>query len=155
VEDFIEDIEDAVGFHPRPGGMVERHRQQRAAREAAKQEALNESERIEEHTIKTVKVTVLSPEVVSAITITIAAGQYAQILPNSPYRYRATILVVTAAATVILAKDSSAALGQQGALWPAGTSLSVYSRAQLYAFNNTGAPLQVSVIAEIHAPEDT
>lgn len=149
--DFIEEVESA--FTPRPGGMIDTHRKNRDARRAAAQEQENISERIEEHSLKTVKTSPISPEVLSPYTFTIAAGQYAQILPNSPYRYRSTIMILTAAATAILSKDSGAALGQQGAIWPAGTPLVVFSRAQLWAYNNTLASLQISVLSEIYAPE--
>jgi len=75
------------------------------------------------------------------------------LLPNSPYRYRATVIVTTAASSVILGKDSSQALGGVGFALPTGIPLPVYARAQLYAFNPGGAAVVVSVLAELYGPE--
>jgi len=108
---------------------------------------------VEQPAYRAVKVAPESPEVVSAITYTIASGGFAMILPNSPYRYRATGLVVTATSTVVLAKDSGQALGQAGFVLPSAVPLPVYSRAQLWAYNNSASAVQVSVIAELYAPE--
>lgn len=152
LDELIEDVEEL--FPPRPGGLIDRHRKKKAAEEAAEAEREHEAEQIEGRSYKAVKVAPESPEIISAVTYTIGPGQQAQILPNSPYRYRATINLVTASATVILAKDSGAALGQNGYVMASGNPpLAVYARAQLYAYNNTAANIQVSVLAEIYAPE--
>jgi hypothetical protein len=155
VEDIIEEIIEEVEelFPPKPGGIVDRHRKKKAAEEAAKKDAEHANERIEEYSYKAVKVAPESPEIVSAITYTIGAGQYAQILPNSPYRYRATINLTTSGQFVILAKDSSAALGGTGFVLGANQLMPVYTRAQLYAYNYGASNVQVSVFAEIYAPE--
>jgi hypothetical protein len=41
VEDFVEAIEDAFQFQPKPGGMVDRHRKAEARRKEAEQEQEN------------------------------------------------------------------------------------------------------------------
>lgn len=151
VADAVADAEEL--FPPKPGGLVDRHRQRKAQEAAAAASREHEAEAVEQRAYKAVKVAPESPEVVSALTYTIAAGQSALVLPASPYRYRATVLVATAAATVTLAKDSGAALGQTGFALPANVPLPVYSRAQLWAFNGTASAVQVSVLAEIYAPE--
>jgi hypothetical protein len=147
-----EEIEAEL-FPPKPGGLVDRHRQRKAAQRAAADLAEQEQVPVEGPSYRAVKVAPESPEGLSAITYTIAEGGSAMILPNSPYRYRATVLVVTAVSTVILAKDSGGALGQNGFVLPAGLPLPLYSRAQLWAYNNSGQAVQVSVIAELYAPE--
>lgn len=156
MSEMFEAAEEVVDelFPPKPGGLVDRHRQRRAANQAREDEERERRERVEESSYKAIKVTPESPEVFTAQTLSIAAGQQASILPANPYRYRAIILVVTAASTVILAKDSSAALGGNGFTLAAGTPLPVYTRAQVYAFNPGGAAVQVSVLAEIYAPEN-
>lgn len=150
-EELIEDVEDV--FSPKPGGMIDRHRQERARREAAQKEKENIDERVEEPAYKGVKVTPLSPNVFQAITYTIAAGGSAQILALNPYRVRATLLLITAASTAVLSKDSGAALGGVGFTLPTGLPLVLQARGQLYATNPTGASIQISVISEAYSPE--
>jgi hypothetical protein len=140
-------------FPPKPGGLVDRHRKREADRKAAEQEAENADEPIEQPSYRAVKVAAQSPEGFSAQTVTIAAGGNAQLLPLSPYRFRATILVVTAASSITLAKDSGAALGGVGFILPTGVPVPVYSRGQLFAFNPGAGSVQVSVMSEIYSPE--
>lgn len=140
-------------FPPKPGGLVDRHRKRRAAEEAQEEIAKDAQERIEQPAFKSVKVAPQGPEEIAAQTITIGAGGTALVLPMSPYRFRATILLVTSAATIVLAKDQSAALGNNGFQLPAGIPFPVYSRAQLWAFNPGGSAVTVSILAEIYAPE--
>lgn len=153
--EVFEAFEEAVEEHfpPKPGGLVDRHRKRVADQEAANAQAEHEAESIEGPSYKAVKVAPESPEVFSPMTYTIAAGASAMILPNSPYRYRATINLVTAASTVVLAKDSGAALGGVGFILGPTGPYPVYSRAQLWAYNSTGSSIQVSVMAELYAPE--
>src|ERR1700684_2725708 len=112
VEDAVEIVEEI--FLPKPGGMVSRHQAEKARREAAAEESKNVSHRVEEPSYKAVKTATVKPESFVTNMVTIAPGAFAQILPLSPYRYRATIIVATPAGTAVLAKDSSAALGGIG-----------------------------------------
>lgn len=151
-EDIVTEIEDL--FKPRPGGMIDRHRQEVARREAAAKEQEQAEERIEERAVNTVKVSPVSPEVLSSTTYTIGPQGYAMILPQGPYRYRATILAATANGATVLAKDSGAAISGNGFLLPNGIPLVTFTRAQMYAFNpSTTLTIQVCVLAEIYAPE--
>lgn len=157
MDGFIDEIEHDLEelFPPRPGGIVDRHRKKKAAEAAAAAEREHEDERVEEPAYRAVKVAPESPEVLSAITYSIGAGAYAQVLPLSPYRYRALVSVVTSSASVTLAKDSGAALGGVGfILANANGIIPVYSRGQLWAYNAGGSTVQVSVLAEMYAPED-
>lgn len=150
-DEIVRDVEEV--FPPRPGGMVDRHRKRRAAEEAAAAEARNAAEQIQEPSYKAVKVAPESPEVFSAQAVTIAAGAAAMLLPASPYRYRAVISVNTAASTIVLAKDQSAALGQNGFTLATSTfPLPLMTRAQVWAFNPGGQAVQVSVLSESYAP---
>lgn len=153
--EIIEAVEEVVdeAFPPRPGGLVDRYRKKAALEEAEKDERRNTAERIEAPSYKAVKVAQQSPEIYQAITYTIPVGGYAPVLPASPYRYRASILVITSGATVILAKDSGNAISGSGFTLPASVILPVFSRGQLFAYNNSAAIVQVSVIAELYAPE--
>ena len=145
-EEIIEDVEDI--FHPRPGGMIDRHRQEKARREAAQHEAENAAEQVDENAAFAVKVTQLSPEITTTNSLNVPAGGSTQILPLSKYRYRATVI---ASAAVTLAENPGKALGGQGFPLPAATPFVINSRAQLYAAA-TGAAI-VSVIVENYAPE--
>lgn len=152
-EELVEDVEEL--FPAKPGGMVDRHRKKMAAEAAAQAEREHEQEKVEQHAIKAVKTAQESPEVFSAQTYTIAAGGSAMILPNSPYRYRATVSLLTgSSATVVLAKDQGAAIGGNG--FTVGTQYALvvlYSRAQVWAYNPGGSPISVSVMADIYSPE--
>jgi hypothetical protein len=148
VEEVIEEA-----FPPKAGGLVDRARKRAAKEEAEKQEYLNVAERVEQASYKAVKTAQESPEGFSAITFTIPPGGNAPILPLSKYRYRATVFVITAGATVILAKDSGAAVSGVGFTLPYGFPVPFMTRAQVYAYNNTAGIVQVSVAAEIYAPE--
>lgn len=151
VEEVVEAVENV--FLPKPGGMIDSWHKERARREAAQREAENAAEKVEEGAAYAVKVTQLQPEVTTTNIVTIQAGATAMILPAAPYRYRATIIVVTAASTVILARDNSQALGGSGFPLPTGIPMVINSRAQLYGANTGGAAVQVAVLSEMYAAE--
>lgn len=150
-EEVLHDIEDF--FAPNATGMVARHRRQRAERLAYEAEQVNTAERVEQPAFRAVKTAPESPEVFSATSFTIQPGANLAVLPLSPYRYRAVIIVVTTASTVILAKDSGNAIAAQGFTLPAGVPLPLHTRAQVYAYNPGASAVTVSVISEIYAPE--
>lgn len=156
-EGAVEAVEDAVAelFPPRPGGLVDRHRQRRAAELAREADAEHAAEPVEEPGYRAVKVAIESPEIISAITYTLAPGQSAMILPNSPYRSHAYVnLLFASSTTVVLAKDQGQAIGGAGyTLCNGNPPLLVTSRAQLWAYNNAAATVFVSVMAELYAPE--
>ena len=117
------DIEEIAEFPFRPGGMVDRHRQEKARREALAKERQQAAENIEEHSYKAVKVTVLAPEIVSGQTYTIPVGGNTMILPAMEYRYAATVMLVPITGqtpVVILAKDSGQAISGLGFILSAG-----------------------------------
>lgn len=135
-------------FKPKPGGLVEKAREDRARRQAAEEAARQAQEPIQEPNFKSVKVSVLSPEITAVNVVNIPAGATAMILPNSEYRYRATIKT---SAALVIAKDGSQALGQVG--YPMAATdppLVIMSRGQLYAFAQGAAV--VSVITESYGP---
>lgn len=148
-ENLVEEL-----FPPKPGGMVDRHRREKARRDARADEEKNESERIEQPSYRAVKTADQSPEVFAPQLITIAPGGVAPILPLSKYRYRATVIVSTAAASVVLCKDQGAAISGNGYPLPTGIPYQAFARAQLWGFNPGGSAIQVGVIAELYAPED-
>lgn len=149
----VEELEHRV-FSPKPGGIVDTWEKEQARKKAADAERLNADEPVEESTYKAVKVTPLSPEIIRAQTINLQAGDTGQVLPLSAYRSRAIISVVTVGGSVILAQDKGAAISGNGFLLPYGIApLEIKARAQLWAFNSSGAVVQVSVLSEIYAPE--
>jgi hypothetical protein len=148
----VEEVADEL-FPPKPGGLVDRHRKREAEKRAAEDEAANAAEPVEQLAYKAVKVAAQSPENFNPITYVIAAGTAVAILPLNKFRYRATVLLITAASTVVLARDNGNAISQAGFILPTGIPLPLVARGQLYAFNPTGASVQVSVISEVYAPE--
>jgi hypothetical protein len=144
-----EEIEQA--FQPKPGGMVDTLRKQRAQAEADAQQAEHEREEIQERASKAVKVAVESPEQVSATTFNLAPGGSALILPASDFRSSAKILVNTSGGEVYLSPMQNSAEGSYGFLLPAGLLLPVSTRGLLYAANPGATAVQVSVIAESYA----
>lgn len=156
IEGALEVIDESAEtlFPPKPGGLVDKYRRRMAEQTAAEAEQEHVAERIEAPSYKAVKVASQSPETLTAITYTIGAGQIAQILPLNPYRYRAIINLITASATAVLCKDQGMAIAGSGyVLQAANPIVSVFSRAQLWAQNNTGSSIQISVLAESYAPE--
>lgn len=154
IGEIVGDVEDLLGvddFQPKPGGIVDRHRKEKARREEAQREKENADEPVEEAAFKSVKTMQLAPDTFSVNIITIPAGGTAQILPLSKYRYRATITVITAASTVFLAKDQGAALNGVGFPLATGLNLTLTGRGQLWG--SSVATIQVAVIAELYAPE--
>ena len=156
VEELVEKIGDEITdltFSPRPGGMVDKWQKEKARKEAADQERKNEEEKIEGPSYKSVKVAQQTPQSISTNLVTIQPGAYQLVLPLSPYRYRASVIVVTAASTVNLSKDQGSALGGVGFPLPTGIIMVHQHRAQLWGFNPGGSSIQVAVLAEIYTPE--
>jgi hypothetical protein len=153
IEEADDIAEDVFHFQPKPGGLVDRERKARAKREEAQHEKENIDAGIEQASYKAVKTAQQSPEVFAPQLITIQPGASQQLLPLSKYRYRATIILSTAASTVILCKDNGAGISGNGFPLASGIPLPVSARAQLYGFNPGGAAIQVGVLAELYAPE--
>ena len=157
IEDAEKAVEEFIEFPVKPGGLIDRHRQERARREAAQRQREQEQEPIEESGYKAVKVVVLAPQIISGQTVPISIGGNAQVLPAMPYRYAATVLLVPITGqtpTVVLAKDAGQAISGIGFTLPAGIPVRVTTRAQMYAYNPSAQAVQVSVLAEIYAPEE-
>jgi hypothetical protein len=147
VEDVAKPLEDVV-IAPRPGGFIDRWEKEKAAKAAEADRAKNEAEPIQQASYKAVKVAQEQPEIFGITTVNIPAGGVAMILPNSPYRYRATIITT---ATTVLSKNQGAALGGVGFPLPANTVLTLNGRGQLWGAASGAAV--VSVISELYAPE--
>lgn len=160
-ENPVEEIEEVIEhvFTPRPGGMIDNWHKEKARREAAQRESENVAEKIEENASYTVKVAQVMPEITGTNLVTLAAGATAMILPNAPYRYRATLIGVipvnsSGAGTVILSRDQSQALGNVGFPLVPKIPMVINSRAQLWAVNPDQAnPVQVGILTESYAPE--
>jgi hypothetical protein len=152
-EDIIDEVENFLVPTPKPGGLIDRHRKERARREEAQQEQQNIDAKVEQQSYKAVKVAQQSPEVFAPQNITIQPGGVSVLLTNNPYRFRATIILSTAASTVVLCKDQGAAISGNGPSLPTGIPLPLYGRGQLWGYNPGGSAIQVGVIAETYAPE--
>jgi hypothetical protein len=150
-ESLIEEVTEE--FTPKPGGLVDKWRKAEADRKARAEEAEHAAEPIEQRSFRSVKVASQSPEILVPLPVTIPAGAKALLLPASPYRYRSTILIITAASTVNICKDENAATGGTGTPWPTGIPLPLYCRGQVWGYNPGGAAVTVSVVSEVYAPE--
>jgi hypothetical protein len=148
VDEIVADVEELFDYQPKPGGMIDRHRQESARREAAQKEREQASEKVEERTYKAVKTIVLSPEVTNVNQVNIGAGATAMVLPNSPYRAHAWLV---ASAAISLGKDQAQVTNGGGFPIAANTPFPVVSRAQLWAFA-AGATV-VNVLTETYGPE--
>lgn len=154
LEEIVEEVETVVEhvFEPRPGGMVDTWHKEKARREAAQREAENAAEKVQEGAAYAVKVTQLQPEVTTVNIVTVPAGATAMLLPASPFRYRASISVVTTGKTALLSRDNGQALGGVGFPVVQGNPpFIVNSRAQLWAFNSDVNAIQVAVLSESYA----
>lgn len=159
-DDITGDVEDTlIGgaellFPPKPGGLIDRTRQERARRAQMLHEKENIDQRVEGASYKAVKTANQTPETFTAVTYTILPGGSAPVLPLNPYRNRSVIMVITAGGAVVLSKDNGNAISGAGFALPAGMQLVLTTRAQVYALNTSGsATVQVSVLSEIYAPE--
>jgi hypothetical protein len=156
VEEAEQVIEEIVEFPFKPGGMIDRHYQEKARREALQKEREQAAEPIEESSYKAVKVAVLAPGVISAQTVPIGIGGNAMIAPAMPYRYAVTIMLVPITGqtpTIVLSKDQGQAISGIGFTLAAGIPVRFTTRAQMFAFNPSAQAVQVSVLAEIYGPE--
>jgi hypothetical protein len=151
IEEIIEDVEEV--FSPKPGGMIDQHRKRQAEREAAAEEAVNESERIEAPSYKAVKTVTQSPEIIITNKIAMAAGSTAMILPDNPYRYRAVIQVNTANGELDIARDQNAALGGTGFPLYQFQPFITMTRGQIWGTNPLGTAADIRVMSECYAPE--
>lgn len=148
VTEVIDEVENLAGelFTPKPGGMIDNFRKEKARAEAAAHEAENLAEKVEEFGAYAVKVIILSPEKFNSNSVNVAAGGIAMILPRNLRRKRATII---STAAVTIAGSQSQALNQIGFPLAANTPLLVEARGQLWAYA-TGAAV-VSFLSESYA----
>lgn len=153
--EIVEAGEELVNeaFPPKPGGLVDRFRKKAAEERARQDEETNTAERIEQPSYKAVKTATQQPEIFAPSAVGIAAGGVALILPLSKYRVRASIIVSTAASTVVLCKDQGAALSANGFPLPSGVPFPAGARGQLWGYNPGGAAITIGVLAELYAPE--
>jgi hypothetical protein len=151
--EVVESVADEVfSFLPKPGGMVERHRAEKARREAAAEEAKNESQPVYERAAKAVKVMVVSPEIITTNQIVIPAGGVVAALPFNSQRARAVIYNSSAAANaVILASSQGNALAGIGVGVGQFSSFTVQGRGMVWAF--AANPVTLVVYAELYSPE--
>lgn len=152
-DEIVGDVEELFDFQPKPGGMIERHRTEKARREAAQKEAEQAAEHVEERGYRAVKTVILSPEVTNVNAVNVGSGATAMVLPNSPYRYRATII---ATAAITLGKDQAQVTNGNGFPLAANVPMVINSRAQLWAYG--GSPTvpgaaTVNVLTETYGPE--
>lgn len=94
VEELVEDVLSVGDFQPKPGGMVDRHRREKARREEAARELEDAAEPIEERSYQAVKVAQVQAEIISINLVTVPAGGQTMLAPNSPYRSRCTLAIV-------------------------------------------------------------
>jgi len=99
VEKVSEEITDMT-FDPRPGGIIDRFQKEKARKQARDEENRHEDEPINDAAYTAVKVAQEAPEVVATNLVTIPSLGIGQLLPSSPYRYRAFLMLPTPAGIV-------------------------------------------------------
>jgi hypothetical protein len=142
------DLEDL--FPPRPGGMVDSAR--KAAQTAA--DAIPGSDDVEaaDGDYSAIRVVPQAADTFTARSVNVPAGGTSMLLPEDLNRKRATILVSTSSATVVLSQSRGNADNGVGFTLPAGVPLPVEAKGMLYVSNAGASSVSVSVLSELYAP---
>ena len=136
-------------FQPRPGGLVEAARKQRAAQESAAAQKAEQDAAPRPRKAHTVTVKIRQPNLFGAKTMTIAAGASAMAMPANPNRKRGKINLITSSATVLIARDRSSADSGTGYILQSGQPPETFEHTREVYLNNPGASaIQVSVFTE-------
>jgi hypothetical protein len=148
VTEVIEDAE--AYFPPVPGGRVDTARKQAAARHdqaAAVPEAAPRKAR-------PITVKVREPDMFGTKTITLAAGAISQAIPADPNRKRGMLNLITASASVVVARDRAGAdTGTGYTLVSANPPLEIGHTREVWLSNPGGSAVQVSVLTESYSQE--
>jgi hypothetical protein len=144
VDALVHDAEEL--FPPRPGGMVDRHRKQKAAEEAAR-EAGRDSDVAElgRDKVRAVRTVVESPDLGGTPSVVLSSGNpVLRLLPRDSHRKAAVILAIDN--DVYLTTDEGLArtlqgnaTGAGGFYLPAGTPIPVTDTAEWWAAATTTA----------------
>jgi hypothetical protein len=163
IGEAVQAVEDAVNaivhdaeelFPPRPGGLVDRHRQRKAAEEAAREAgAAGEVAQLGRNKVRAVRTVVESPDLGGTPSIVLSAGNpTARLLPRDSHRRSAVILAIDN--DVYLTTDpglaanlAGTAIGTGGFYLPKGTPVPITNTAEWFAAATTTASTsRVSVI---------
>lgn len=155
IDEVVTEVEAVVEetFKPKPGGLVDTHRKNKARRDEAQREKENADERVEEPSYKAIKTTNLAPESISTVTYNVAQGARQLILPLNKYRHRATIQIQTTSGFGLICKDESSAVGGIGYILGNFQPLILETRGQVWFQNQFGGTCIICVISEFYAPE--
>lgn len=142
---------NAEDFLPKPGGLVDTHQKTHAQPQHEEELPIA----MPENAYPAIRVMEEGPEVFTANVVTVSGNSSARILPYDKNRARAVISVDTASSKVVLSPSQGGAANGTGFTFAASDGiLEVTSSGQLFAGNTTGSAIQVSVLAELYAPED-
>jgi hypothetical protein len=146
---IIEDAEEL--FPPKPGGMVDTARKQKAA-QAQDAATPATGETVADQGYNAIRTVVQAADTYSARTLNVGAGVTSILLPEDRNRKRATILVSTASATIVMSQNQGNAANGTGFTLPSAVPLVTEGKGILYVYNPGDSAVQVSVLAELYAP---
>jgi len=139
-------------FQPRPGGLVDTARKQRARQQSAAQAQAEKDAEPKPRKQRPIPVKIKQPDDWGARTITLAEGQSIQAMPADPNRKRGKVNLLTASASVLIAKDRSAADSGTGYTLQSGQPPEEFEHTREVWLNNPGASsIQVSVYTESYS----
>ena len=144
-------------YPPRPGGQVDAARRERARHLAAfhaQNAAQAAADAARPMKIRPVTVKTRQPDEWGARTLTLAAGTSAMAMPADPDRKRGKLNLLTAAASVLIAKDRSAADSGTGYTLMSGQPPEQLEHTREVWLSNPGAAaIQVSIYTETYSRE--
>lgn len=137
-------------FPPVPGGLVDTARK----RAAAEQEQAAQVSETGPGKVPPVTVKIREPDLFAAKTMAVAAGASAQAMPADPNRKRGVLHLVTASASLVVARDRSGAdTGTGYTLQSADPPLELGHTREVWVSNPGGDLVQVSVLTESYETE--
>jgi len=142
--------EELEQFPPRPGGMVDTAR--KAAGNAVDAVDAPVDVEVQDQGYAAIRVVPQASDTFAARSVNVPVGGTVLLLPEDRNRKRATILVATTSATIVLSQSSGNADNGKGFVLPTGVPLPVEGKGMLYVNNPGAAVVQVSVLSELYAP---
>lgn len=165
-EDTILDvISDVDPFPVKPGGLIDRARQDEARRKASAEDREHEDEDVSERAYKAAKTADVRPERGTARTVVVSnAGGIVLLLGADMLRRRAVIITldepVMLSSSLAAASDTNnpvagagATVNASGFVLPMNTPLVLENRHEWWVVPTSATPTRVCVLTESYAPE--
>jgi len=142
-------------YPPRPGGLVDTARKTKAAQESAARDQAEKDAAAKPRKTKPVTVKIRQPNLFGAKTINLAEGQSTMAMPADPNRKRGKLNLLTASASVLIARDRSSADMGSGYTLMSGQPPEEFEHTREVWVNNpsNSTSIQVSVYTESYDQE--